>query len=261
MKTLPQSFRSVVNRLREAGCVAAREEAGELVEAAPDEATLEAFVGRRSQGEPLGWITGRVQFCGHSVRVDRGVYVPRMQTEELARRAASVLSGFGPHARAADLCTGSGAIAVHLQAEVPFASVVGVDSDELAARCSRHNNVLTVVGDLGAPLCPEGFDVVTAVPPYVPTTELKFLARDVLRYEPLRALDGGSEGLDVLRRLVESAARLLRPGAWLLVELGGQQDRQLAPALDTGGFVSVTTWTDEDGDLRGLAARRSPHEP
>jgi release factor glutamine methyltransferase len=259
MKTLPQSFRSVVNRLDEAGCVAATEEAGELVEAAADEATLETFVRRRTQGEPLAWITGKVQFCGQSVRVDSGVYVPRVQTEELARRAATALSGFEPHPRALDLCTGSGAIALHLMAEVPSATVVGVDSDELAARCARHNNVPTVVGDLGAALCPEGFDVVTAVAPYVPTAELEFLSRDVLRYEPRRALDGGGEGLDVLRRIVEGAARLLRPGGWLLVELGGQQDRRLAPVLDGWGFASVTTWSDEDGDVRGLAARRGRH--
>jgi release factor glutamine methyltransferase len=259
MKTGSQSFCSVVNRLDEAGCVAATEEAGELVEAAADEATLATFVRRRTQGEPLAWITGKIQFCGRSVRVDSGVYVPRMQTEELARRASTVLSGFESRPRALDLCTGSGAIAVHLMTEVPLATVVGVDSDELAARCARHNGVPTVVGDLGAPLRAEGFDVVTAVPPYVPTAELEFLSRDVLRYEPRRALDGGAEGLDVLRRIVESAARLLRPGGWLLVELGGQQDRQLASALDTWGFISVTTWSDEDRDLRGLVARLGPH--
>src|SRR5438128_12656682 len=79
---------TVINRLRAAGCVAADEEADELLAAAPDDNTLEAWIRRREQGEPLAWITGTVQFCGRSRRVDPGVYVPRSQSEELARRAA-----------------------------------------------------------------------------------------------------------------------------------------------------------------------------
>jgi len=240
-------------RLVAAGCVAADEEADELVAAAPDAATLEAWVRRREQGEPLAWITGSTLFCGHSVDVDAGVYVPRPQTEELARRAAAALAV--THGRAADLCTGSGAIAVHLMRAVPDADVVGVDIDERAAGCARSNGVDTVCADIALPLRSRAFDVVTAVPPYVPTPSLALLPSDVRRFEPRRALDGGSDGLDVARRVVKAAARILRPGGWLLVEVGGDQDVTLGPTLAASGFSTREPWCDADGDLRGIAAQ------
>jgi release factor glutamine methyltransferase len=113
------------------------------------------------------------------------------------------------------------------------------------------------LADLDEPLRGELFDIVTAVPPYVPTAELRYLPADVQTYEPPLALDGGPDGLHLARRVVASASRLLRAGGWLLVELGGDQDRELAPTLDACGFEPAQPWFDEDDDLRGLAARRS----
>lgn len=244
---------TVVARLQAAGCVAAGEEADELLAAAPDEATLAGWLGRRERGEPLAWITGTVRFCGRTVRVDPGVYVPRAQTEDLARRAAAVLP---PGGRAVDLCTGCGAVAAHLRAAVPSAAVVGVDLDLRAAACARRNGVPAIAADLAAGLRPGlGVDVVTAVAPYVPTGGLRLLPADVQRYEPRRALDGGPDGLDLVRRVVGAAAGLLRPGGWLLLEVGGDQDAALAPALHAAGFGEAAPWRDEDGDLRGVAAR------
>jgi release factor glutamine methyltransferase len=243
----------VTTRLMAAGCVAAHEEAGELLAAARDDVTLETWIRRRERGEPLAWITGTLQFCGHTVYVDPGVYVPRLQSEELAFRAASLLAVNG--GRAADLCTGAGAIAVHLSAEVPTATVVGVDIDKRAVLCARRNGVLTIAADLEPPLRSKTFDIVTAVAPYVPTAELGLLPPDVQRYEPRRSLDGGDDGLDLVRRIVSSAARLLRPGGWLLIELGGEQNRALSPTLVASGFDHADPWYDEDGDLRGLAAQ------
>ena len=231
--------------------MAAEEEADELVAAAGDAVTLESLVRRREQGEPLAWVTGTIRFCGQPVAVDRGVYVPRLQTEELARRAAALLAG-GAGRRAADLCTGCGAVAVHLRAAVPGAAVVGVDVDPAAARCARRNGVPTARADLAAPLRAGRFDVVTAVAPYVPTAEMRFLPSDVRRHEPRRALDGGPDGLEVVRLIVRAAAGLLSPGGWLLLEVGGRQDELLAPDLAAAGFSAVTGWRDDDGDLRGL---------
>ena len=245
---------ALVERLELAGCVAAGEEAGELLAAAPDAATLEAWVCRREQGEPLAWITGTLWFCGRPLAVDAGLYVPRYQTEDLATRAAAHLP---PGGRAADLCTGTGAVAAHLAASVPGAAVVGVDVDPRAVACARRNLVPAVVGDLAdPPLRPGAFDLVTAVAPYVPTDALALLPADVQRYEPRRALDGGADGLDLVRRVVAAAAGLLRPGGRLLLELGGDQDAALAPALAEAGFEPAQPWHDEDGDLRGIAARR-----
>ena len=247
-------FVAVVGRLQAAGCVAASEEAAELLAGHPDEATLAARLRRREQGEPLAWITGTVRFCGQTLHVAPGVYVPRAQTEELARRAAALLRD---GSRAVDLCTGTGAVATHLTAQVPTAAVVGVDIDRRAAACARRNGVPAVVGDLAEPLGRHaGLDLVTAVAPYVPTGDLGLLPTDVQRREPRLALDGGPDGLDLVRRVVAAAGRLLRPGGWLVVEVGGHQDEALAPTLAAAGFDLVEPWWDADGDLRLIAARR-----
>jgi release factor glutamine methyltransferase len=248
-----QRPRRIAERLALAGCVAAGEEAEEMVALAPDRAALEAWVRRREQGEPLAWITGGVAFCGRTVRVRAGVYVPRAQTEDLAERAAARLPAGG---RAADLCTGSGAVAVHLAAAVPTATVVAADLYREAVACAADNGLSAVVCDLDCGLRPHSFDVVTAAAPYVPTGHLRLLPRDVVRYEPIAALDGGADGLDVVRRVVAGAARLLRPGGWMLTEIGGEQDRALAATLDACGFGETEAWRDAEGDLRGVAARR-----
>ncbi|MGH9028017.1 MAG: N5-glutamine methyltransferase family protein [Acidimicrobiales bacterium] len=244
---------SVVELLASAGCVAADEEADELLEAASDDATLDEWIRRRQSGEPLAWITGALRFCDRTLRIDPGVYVPRQQSEALARRAAGRLESLP--GRAADICTGAGAIAAHLMAEVPSAKVVGVDVDARAVACARRNGVQAALGDLAGPLRSRSFDVVTVVAPYVPTGELRLLPADVQRFEPRVALDGGRDGLDLVRRAVDSAARLLRPGGWLLVELGGRQDEYSRAYLSEAGFSRISTWHDEDGDLRGLEAR------
>jgi release factor glutamine methyltransferase len=244
---------AVVDRLEAAGCVAADAEAAELLAAAPDRPTLDAWLRRREQGEPSAWITGTLLFCDQTLHVAPDVYVPRIQSEELARRAATLLPD---HGRAVDLCTGAGAVAAHLMARVPTAAVTGIDIDVRAAACARLNGVPTVVADLAGPLRRhEGFDVVTAVAPYVPTGELRLLPADVQRYEPRLALDGGADGLDLVRRVVAAAGRLLRPGGWLLIEVGGDQHGALAPTLAATGFDLVTPWWDDDGDLRGIVAQ------
>jgi release factor glutamine methyltransferase len=244
---------ATVERLAASGCVAAEDEAAAFLRAAPDAATLDRWLARREQGEPPAWITGVVEFAGRELHIGPGVYVPRQQTEELARRAASRLP---EHGQALDLCTGAGAVAASLMAQVPTATVIGVDRDERAARCARANGVPTVVADLASPLrARPSFDVVTAVPPYVPTSAIHLLPADVQRHEPRVALDGGADGLDLVRQVVAAASRLLRPGGWLLIELGGDQDEALAPALATATFTEISPWWDDDGDLRGLAAQ------
>ncbi|MGI8778407.1 MAG: N5-glutamine methyltransferase family protein [Acidimicrobiales bacterium] len=253
MSVATSNLVAATERLAAAGCVSAAEEAAGLVAAAPDEPTLEAWLRRREDGEPPAWITGAVVFCGRPLHIGPGVYVPRAQSEELARRAANLLPDEG---RAVDLCTGAGAVAAHLGAQVPTALVVGVDVDRRAAACARRNGVPAAVGDLAAPLrARAGFDVVTAVAPYVPTADLRLLPADVQRHEPRLALDGGDDGLDLVRRVVADAGQLLRPGGWLLIEVGGDQDRALAVTLAATGFDIANPWWDDDGDLRGLAAQ------
>jgi len=241
--------------LSRGGCVAAEDEARELIASAgADASAAHTLADRRLTGEPLAWITGQATFGEYSVVVHPGVYVPRWQSLELARRAAARLPADGT---AIDLCTGSGAIAAALGAVRPGARIVATDSDERAAACARANGVEAWPGDLFAPLpasLQAATDVVVSVVPYVPSTELHLLPRDTLAFEDASHYDGGPAGLDLLRRVVTEAPGFLRPGGALLLELGGDQAHLLRPALDGAGFGSVETWSDEDGDLRGLEA-------
>lgn len=218
---------------------------------------VEALVRRREEGEPLGWILGAVDFCSLRVGVDPGVYVPRRQTEAVARRAAGLLPAEGV---AVDLCTGAGAIAGVMQATVPSATVVATDADPVAVACARGNGVDARLGDLDGPL-PAALlgrvDVLTAVVPYVPTDELAFLPRDVTAFEPRQALDGGRGGLEVLAAVVARSARWLRPGGWLLLELGGGQAAAVAEAMAGAGFDHITVHTDDEGDERGIEGCRA----
>lgn len=242
-------------RLAQAGCVAPDEEAAELARAAGgDPARLETLVGRRVAGEPLAWVTGEIRFGGLRVQVDPGVYVPRWETQILLEAALEVLP---PDGAAVDLCTGSGAVAAAIARARPAARVVATDIDPAACRCARANRVDVYEGDLDAPL-PDWMvgqvDVVTAVAPYVPTESMEYLPRDTLAHEPRRALDGGADGLSVVARVVAAAARLLRPGGALVVEIGGNQDAALAPVLAAAGFGAIEARYDEDGDLRAARA-------
>ena len=245
----------LATRLAQAGFVAAAEEAEELASCAGgDPSLLQVLAERRLSGEPLAWITGRAVFGDLTVRVDPGVYVPRWQSLELARRATALLPEAG---NAIDLCSGSGAIAAALQAGRPSARIVATDSDARAVACAGANGIEAYRGDLFDPLPPElrgETDVVVAVVPYVPATELHLLPRDTLGFEDASHYDGGPDGTDVLQRVVHEATQFLRPGGSLLLELGGAQADVLRPALLSCGYESVRTWSDDDGDLRGLAA-------
>lgn len=245
----------VAARLAAAGCVAPEAEAAALLAAMSDPAELDALVERRAAGEPLAWLVGHVMFCGMRVAVHPGVYVPRRQTEPLARRAAELLP---PSGVAVDLCTGAGAIAVVLHAASPGATVLATEVDPVAAACARANGVDVLLGHLDDPLPAEllgTVDVMTAVVPYVPTDELPFLPRDVLAFEPRAALDGGEGGLWYLSAVVRRSIRWLRPGGWLLLELGGDQAAPVTRELEAAGFVEIAVLQDDDDD-RGIAGRR-----
>jgi release factor glutamine methyltransferase len=241
--------------LADAGFVAADEEAEELLaRAGGDAELLDSLVQRRLTGEPLAWITRKVEFCGLEVRVDPGVYVPRWQSELLARRAVERLPVNGT---AIDLCTGAGAIAMTLSASRPGARVVASDLDDRAVACARANGVDAYQGDLFAAL-PDGLrgraDVVVGVVPYVPTPDLPLLQRDTLTFESTLSYDGGPDGTAILRRALTESPRFIRPGGALLLEVGAGQPEALAEDLDRLGYTNVTVLHDEDGDVRGIEA-------
>jgi release factor glutamine methyltransferase len=247
---------TVTRRLTEAGSIAAREEAEQLIRAAGgDRDSLDELVSRRTNGEPIAWLTGRVTFCGVELRVAPGVYVPRRQTEPLARRAATLLPRTG---LAVDLCTGAGAIAAVMADSVPTARVIATELDHEAAHCARRNGVEVFEGSLDDPLPRElrqRVDVMTAVVPYVPTDSLRLLPRDVQAFEPRLALDGGVDGTDLLAEVARRSVGWLRPGGWLLLELGGDQAEPIERLLDELGFEAIDLMADEEGDPRAICAQ------
>jgi release factor glutamine methyltransferase len=247
---------ALTRTLADAGSIAAREEADELLQAAAgDGDLLDRLVSRRLTGEPIAWLTGAVTFCGIRLFVAPGVYVPRWQTEPLARRAATLLPAAGV---AADLCTGVGAIAAVLAAAVPTARVVATELDKAAVQCARRNRVEVFEGWLDDPLPRDlqvRVDVLTAVVPYVPTNSLPLLPRDVQAFEPRLALDGGNDGMHLLAEVAHRSAGWLSPGGWLLLELGGDQADPIGHLLHGLGFEALDVTTDENGDARAICAQ------
>jgi release factor glutamine methyltransferase len=213
------------------------------------------LIKRRLAGEPVAYLVGAQEFWSLPLAVDERVLVPRRDTEtlvEVALRAGGT--------RVADVGTGSGAIALALAKERPAALVVATDISEDALAVARANAAKLGLavdfrhGDLLAPL--EGaFDLIVSNPPYVPTTDLAHLAPEVQR-EPRLALDGGADGLDVLRRLVPAARAQLTPGGTLAVEHGFDQ----GPAVRAlfADFESVTTTRDLAGQER-VTEGKAPH--
>jgi release factor glutamine methyltransferase len=253
--------------LAAAGCVSAAAEARWLVEEAADPAALRAMVARRTAGEPLQYVIGWAPFGRLRLRVGPGVFVPRPETEGLADRAAAHLRAAGAAGErvAVDLCTGSGAIACFLAAEVPGARVVATELDPGALAWAQVNaaahGVQLLPGDLDAPLPDElagRVDVLCANVPYVPTRAIATMPRDVRDHEPRLALDGGPDGLDVLRRVAGRAGRWLAPGGFLLCEIGDDQGEAAARLLAAAGLAEVAVLPDLAGRDRIVEARRAP---
>jgi release factor glutamine methyltransferase len=250
--------------LAAAGCVSAAAEADWLLEEAADAAQLRAMVARRAAGEPLQYVIGWAPFGPLRLAVGPGVFVPRPETEGLADRAAAHLRAV-PAARpvAVDLCTGSGAIACYLAAQVPGARVLATELDPGALAWARGNaerfGVELLAGDLDEPLPPElagRVDVLCANVPYVPSGAIGTLPVDVRDHEPRLALDGGPDGLDVLRRLAARAGHWLAPGGRLLCEIGEDQAAAAVALLAAAGLADLAVHPDLVGRDRIVEGAR-----
>jgi release factor glutamine methyltransferase len=217
----------------------------------PELAVYRDLVRRRAEGEPTAYLTGRKEFFGRTFAVDARVLVPRPETELVVEAALAALREGG---RALDLCTGSGAIAISLALGRRGARVLATDMSEDALAVARENaaRLGAVVefahGDLWAPVhAGDRFDLVVSNPPYVPTGELEELSREVRR-EPCIALDGGEDGLAVLRRVVGGAPAHLVAGGTLIVEMHESHAGVLPSLCLDAGFEKA----DVRQDLAGL---------
>ena len=222
-----------------------------------DEEAFERLLQRRLQREPLQYIIGETVFMGHRILCRPPVLIPRSDTEVLAEQALQLLK---PGQRALDLCCGSGAIAVSLKLGCPDASVYASDLSGDALALTMDNAALHGVrlrveqGDLLAPFAGVVFDLICCNPPYIPTAHLAHLQAEV-GFEPVLALDGGEDGMDLYRRIIAQAPACLCPGGWLLLEAGDAQARPIADLLQVE-FDHIRVYDDLNGLPRLVAARR-----
>lgn len=248
----------LIGRLRAAGCVFAEDEARLLVDAASG-VELESLIRRRVAGEPLERILGWAQFCGLRILVGPGVFVARSRTEllvvEAARRARR-------GSLVVDLCCGSGAVGVAVAAVVASIRLVASDVEPAAVASARRNvepvGGRVFEGDLFSAL-PEDLrgriDVLTVNAPYVPTDEIAGMPREARDWEPRVTLDGGGDGLDVQRRIAESAPAWLTPGGSILIETSGPQARATVALLTGVGLPSHIVRDDTLGATIAVAYR------
>ena len=252
-------------------------------ELTPDEQQqYEALIARRAAGEPLQYIIGHQEFWRMDFRVTPAVLIPRPETEHLVEQTLVLARKFHPQAfakaargtdlqekalrgkalRLIDVGTGSGAIAVSLAVELPQAEVAAVDLSPEALDVARQNaerlgaRVQFTVSDVLAAVPEEPvFDFVVSNPPYVGLDEADKVQQVVLQNEPHLALFAGAEGLAVIRRLIPQAGARLRPGGWLLMEIGWSQSEMVKALLV--GWHNIHVINDLAGVPRIVAARKS----
>ena len=228
-------YAETVAALRAAGCVYAEDEAQLLLEA---DGQLDDLVARRVAGEPIEWILGWAEFADLRIEVRPGVFVPRRRTELLAAQAIARLQ---PAAVAVELCCGAAPVAATILEEVPFVEVHAADIDPVAVACARDNlpNGNVHQGDLFEALPADlrgRIDVLVANTPYVPTDDVALMPPEARDHEPRHTLDGGPDGLDLLRRISAEAKGWLAPGGHVLIEVSERQLPLAETAFEADGL-------------------------
>jgi release factor glutamine methyltransferase len=226
-------------------------------------ARYRSLIERRRRGEPIAYILGRREFFGLDLVVDRRVLVPRPDTEALVEVALERTRGRSAYGRALDLCTGSGCVALAFAKARPTWRVTATDLDEDALALAWENTRRTGIahalrvlpGDLFAPVRSERFDLVVGNPPYIPSSDIAGLMVDVRDFEPRRALDGGPDGLDLVRTIVREAPERLTPGGLLALEVGFDQGDRVAVLFQSAGFSAIERRRDYGGHERVVSGR------
>ena len=244
----------LIERLRAAGCVFAEDEAAILLAAATDPGELEGLVLRRISGEPLEYVVGWAEFCGLNLPVRRGVFVPRRRTEFLVEKAVEFAARSATaHPVIVDLCCGSGALGIATVASLESFALHAADVSPEAVEVARENvaSLGSVhLGDLfdALPADLHGrVDVLLANVPYVPSGEIEHLPPEARAYEPRITLDGGADGLDVLRRVAAGAPDWLTRGGHVLMEVSTAQAPAALAVLESTGLKAGLATDDERG--------------
>jgi release factor glutamine methyltransferase len=231
----------------------------------PDLAPIRALIKRRLAGEPIAYLVGEQEFWSLPFAVDASVLIPRRDTETVIELVLAEVAPRGEPWRGIDLCTGSGAIAVTLARELPASTWIATDLSAAAAAIATTNatrnlvgdRVTVAIGDLWAAVAADAtFDLIVSNPPYVRTADIAGLDAEVRR-EPRLALDGGADGLDLVRRLLAGAAPRHAPGGLLAIEHGWDQDAEVRALIDaTDAYAPAATRADLGGRPRVSYARR-----
>ncbi len=215
------------------------------------------YLYERLQGKPTQYITKTQEFYGRPFRVSPAVLIPRPETEHILEVALQRAR----HARrAVDIGTGSGAISVTWQLETGF-ETFATDISPAAIEVARSNAqtlgaaVHFAAMDLASSLPSESFDLVLSNPPYIPEPEGHALQREVRDWEPPVALFGGPTGVEIYERLIADAYRILRPGGWIIMEIGYQAQTRVSALLEKWRQIEVTA--DLAGWPRVISARKS----
>jgi release factor glutamine methyltransferase len=229
-----------------------------------ERATMRELVKRRAAAEPVAYLVGHKEFFSLDFDTPPGVLIPRPDTETLVMAALDVLKTSPSLARGLDLCTGTGCVAIAIAKNHPGIEFTAVEISPQAFEVARANvarhqlesRIDLLSGDLFEPI-PEGerFDLIVSNPPYVASGEIGELARDIREHEPHLALDGGPDGLDVIRRIVRESPRRLNPGGWLMLELSPEQAPAAIQLLQENGFTSVTAKNDLSGQARVVVGK------
>ena len=216
-----------------------------------------ALTERRISGEPVAYITGAWEFYGLPMVITTDVLIPRMDTELLVDAAKELLNGRKMDARVLDLCCGSGCITCAVGHELPAARIVAVDISAKALEVARKNiaanrlssRAICMQADATAspPMSMGQFDMIISNPPYVRSADMRKLDPSVRDFEPAWALDGGKDGLKFYKSIIKYWKALIRPGGFLLFEVGEGQAEGVKEMMLTGGFRSVSSKLDSLG--------------
>ena len=212
---------------------------------------------RRIAGEPVAYLTGAWEFYGLPMVITTDVLIPRMDTELLVDAAKELLNGHKMDARVLDLCCGSGCIACAIGHELPATRLVAVDISANALEVCRKNiaanrlssRAICMQADATAspPLSMGQFDMIVSNPPYIRSADMRKLDPSVRDFEPSWALDGGKDGLKFYKAIIKYWKALLRPGGYLLFEVGEGQAESVKEMMLTGGFRAVSSKFDTIG--------------
>lgn len=216
-----------------------------------------ALTERRVSGEPVAYITGAWEFYGLPMSITTDVLIPRMDTELLVDAAKELLNGRKMDARVLDLCCGSGCITCAVGHELPAARIVAVDLSAKALEVARKNiaanrlssRAICMQADATAspPMSMGQFDMIISNPPYIKSGDMRKLDPSVRDFEPAWALDGGKDGLKFYKAIIKYWKALIRPGGYLLFEVGEGQAESVKEMMLTGGFRAVSTKLDTLG--------------